>query len=184
MLILALDLATTTGWAYGNSGQRPRYGKWRLRPPSAPPEEGAAQLGKHLRDFLDKETFCPELIVYEAPLNPQAQFATDENGGGRRMNFHSTSQPWMLVGSVVTTAGFYDVRTIASRANTVRKVFCGRGNFGSREASKKAVLDQCHRMGFMHPHEKNNDMADAISIWYWAQIVHGKWDPPFELQFG
>lgn len=67
--ILALDLATVTGWAWRAPGMlRPRCGAWNLAG-----HHGAsyAALADHLADQITLNV--PALIVYEAPLPPPKQ---------------------------------------------------------------------------------------------------------------
>jgi hypothetical protein len=66
-IVLALDLATTTGWAFGVPGGRPQCCHIRFSKPGS----SRAQTYRTYRNWLDdawgKREEIPDLIVYESP---------------------------------------------------------------------------------------------------------------------
>ena len=72
--LFALDVATTTGWAYGMPGDRPSYGRFRSGKPR--PKDSEGNIGEALRAFcLWLGARCiewqPSMIVFEAPYVPR-----------------------------------------------------------------------------------------------------------------
>jgi hypothetical protein len=68
--VLALDLATTTGWAYGCPGSNPQCGHIRFTKPGS----SRAQTYRAFRNWLDEawgqREEIPDLIAYESPAVP------------------------------------------------------------------------------------------------------------------
>lgn len=159
-MILALDLGTRTGVAWGSAtaGFASSHARV-LKAPDAPREAAyAALLG-----FLD-ETFQverPELLVKEAP--PQAAaFATMGNAGATvRMTLG-------LHACVEAMSVRYRVSWREVAPATVRKHFLGSANRGSRTATKAAVLQRCHLLGYLDRDCRDEDRADACAILDWS----------------
>lgn len=69
--VLALDLSTETGWAFGRPGPGcPEWGFIEL-----PKEESRAAVIARFEDWLDAaiDRLKPDAVVYEAPFGPQQQ---------------------------------------------------------------------------------------------------------------
>lgn len=63
--VLALDLSLTTGFAYGNLGERPIWGHWNIGKMSSS-GEALAVLEDHCDDAI--RLHRPRALVYEAPI--------------------------------------------------------------------------------------------------------------------
>jgi Holliday junction resolvasome RuvABC endonuclease subunit len=66
----------------------------------------------------------------------------------------------------------YRVKWTEVAPATVRKHFLGKANAGSRAQTKAAVVARCHLLGFLDRSCKDEDRADAISIFDWAASQH------------
>jgi crossover junction endodeoxyribonuclease RuvC len=163
MRILALDLATKTGWAYGKAGSRPKYGVERLKKPTDDVTRACRTLGRLIVRFCRDEDFRPALIVYEAPLTPFAGHADQ-----RQRSIESVIMPQQLVGAVESNAEHWGVPCRPVHAGSVRKHFCGRANFGDRSATKKAVIERCHALRLLPADVKDDNIADAVACWSYA----------------
>ncbi len=160
--LLALDLASFTGWAEGRPGEMPRLGSLRLAPEGASMEEVHAALFK----FLWERTaaFPPRWLVYEAPLIRQ------RNGANQAMLLIGLA---ITAGLVAQLRGIHDVRRTA--VNTVRADFIGGHEFLYKghtirgggnldgERAKFCVSERCKRLGLQ---PKNYDESDAAALWF------------------
>lgn len=157
-IVLALDLATTTGWCEGELGQRPTYGSVRLKGNTFGARFAA------LADFLAlrmESPAPPTQIVFESPV-PN----TSDKGG--------INQGRLGIGfaSIVEYACYrFAIACFESSVSRSRKNVTGRGGgFGSRDGAKRHVTQWCRANGF-DPHDDN--AADAIVLWKHAELVGG-----------
>lgn len=161
--ILALDLASRTGWACGlPADDRPRSGSVRFAREGA--SMGAVFSGcrQWLNDFLAADADI-KLVVFEAPMTPQ-------HIAGRT----SADIIRVLVGlcAVVEEATYgrgYDVRE--ARVADVRAHFIGSNRIRRKEA-KELTVTACYRLGWA-PCDDN--AADALALWhYQASLLEPK----------
>jgi len=154
-LILAMDIATVTGWAYGRVGERPRSGAVRFG-------SGAQSYGKRmamgmnwLHDFLTVNEV--KYFVYEAPL------ATSLVSG--KTNASTTMILFGLVGVVEAVANSHKIYSVKSaHLSTVRKHFIGTGNLPGALAKMK-VRARCRTLGWEFD---DHNAADALAVWDYA----------------
>jgi hypothetical protein len=148
--ILALDVATVTGWARGSpDDESPASGFVRFGSTESSPNAifGAAMLW--LSDFMRQEP-RPTALVLEALLPPQAKLgATSTAVRDRLAGLHGIAR------AVAHLRGIYDI-TDASVLE-VRHHFCG-----DRGAGKEGVFDKCKALGW--PVRDLNE-SDACAIW-------------------
>ncbi|GGC90599.1 hypothetical protein [Chelatococcus reniformis] len=165
-VVLALDLATASGWAIGPVGSRPRCGSLPLGERGAPRRERAAELTKWLAAMLKLE--APRLIVIEQPLQPAVLVKI----GG------SLDTALLLYGlavvaeSVAHLRGVRDVRM--ADVQDVRQHFTGHRTFKAtvhpltgkkitaRANGKSAVINMCRMRGW---DVADDDQADAMATW-------------------
>jgi hypothetical protein len=160
--ILALDLATRTGFACGRpSDSVPPYsGSRRLASPGA----SMGAVFKDCRTWLSAflEAHPVQLIVFEAP-----HFAPKSNIGTLR-----TLIGLAAIVEELAYSGGYDVREAA--VADVRRHFIG-ANL-KRKAAKEATIDNCYRLGWK-PTDDNE--ADALALWHYQASF---FDPKLALQ--
>ncbi len=157
-VLLALDVATTTGFAFGRiHDARPTFGHHRCAPPGASSGEAFLGFSRWLADLIGVAT--PAVIFYEAPLDPRQI-------GGRT----SMETMFRLIGmaahvhTVAQGRGVYRVE----RANVseVRSFFIGKAL--KRDDAKRATIAQARTLGC----DVNDDnAADAIATWFYASAV-------------
>ncbi len=148
--ILALDLATKTGWAVGSPDGEPRYGTKVL--PSTGEDIGrfAAAYNEWLLDMITLEN--PALIVFEAPiLAGQTTLTTARKLGG-------------LAWHTEFVCNLRQVRCAEHHLQSVKKFFAGSGR-----ADKAAMMEAARRHGW---DPKDDNAADALGLW--ACTVHEK----------
>jgi hypothetical protein len=139
----------------------------------------ALNLEQYLKDGLAWKDAVPDRIVYEAPMDPQW---SQEKGQARSSK--SLILPWALSIKVEEIGQKYGIPTEKVYPITVRKAFIGKDNAGERGKTKMTVLERCKEWGYLPPSAKNDNQADAIAIWHWAQVRYGRWQPPFEFIMG
>lgn len=151
--ILTLDLATRSGWAYGHASARltrpAAYGAWDLGNGRAPARWAA--LADKLADTLT--IMQPRLVVFEAPLPPQAQTRTNIAR--------------MLWGLCSTTELICYRRRIACKeqdAPSARKALIGNGR-----PEKDTIVSWCQARGLADLTDHN--AADAVVLWYYAAAL-------------
>lgn len=152
--ILALDLATTTGYALGRIGGAPSSGQKRI-----------GSEGDSLGAFADEfdfwlngivERLAPGLIYYEAPINQSGKTTAATTIKLRGLAYH------------VHMIGFrHRIIVRPGNVQTVRREFCGSGH-----ASKDQVVEECRRRGWS---VAGTDEADAVALWWWACEDQAKW---------
>ncbi len=153
--ILALDLASTTGWCWGEPGQRPWLDSVQLAPGGSVGERCCA-----LVDWLDdsSQTFRPDLIVFEAPL-PRGQ--------------HSGIQAGRIALGLAAACEMFGVRKAIrcteGNVNQARKHVLGRGN-----ATKDDAVAACRAAGLT---PSTHDAADAWVLWRFAVMMRGRVQP-------
>jgi hypothetical protein len=152
-IVLALDLASQTGWAVGPPGGDPTSGTMRFGGEGRSHE---ATFAGALRWMSDKcMLYRPTVVVWEAPL------PTSFKGGSTNINTSTLlfGLP-AIIGAVAHLKGIYDVRK--ARTTDVRHHFIGSNPKG--KDGKKLVQRQCRAMGF---DVADDNEADAIATWFY-----------------
>lgn len=178
MRILTLDLATRCGFAFGESGDAPRVVKSGVVTLKDRDEERSAAYA-NLIAWLDKQLRerRPDLLLKEAPLNLQAF----RNLGNAAFTVRMTLG---LHGIVEGVCKRFAIRCEEVADATIRKHFLGRANFGTRTATKAAVVQRCHALGYMPRDCVDDNRGDACATWDWAAATYGKRAPGALHLFG
>lgn len=171
MRIMALDIATRTGFAIGEAGAIPTSGAVVLRVDQQPAEIAAFNLGCFLRDrwVLDK----PDLLIIEHYLNPVA---------------HKSATAIILQlqahGAVQFLARANRIRVESVQPATVRKHFIGAANAGERDKTKALVIQRCHQLGYFDKRCRDADRADACALFDYAAATFARKTPQALVMFG
>jgi crossover junction endodeoxyribonuclease RuvC len=159
--VMALDLASVSGWACGEPGQQPAHGSIRFASPGASHEAIFANAAVWIRQKIID--FNPGLIVWEAPL------ATSFKRGNTTNN--TTTLLYGLpaiVGAVAYRHGVFDCRKADTSA--VRNHFIGSNP--KRTKAKPMVIRQCRAMGW---DVADDNEADALAVWsYMCALIDPK----------
>jgi len=171
MKIMALDIATITGFAIGNAGSIPASGSVRLKRRGEGPEVAAFNMLAFLRDrfVLDK----PDLVCIEHYLNPVAQKSAD-----------AVILQLQCFGVAVAMCQAYDVRMEAPHAATIRKHFAGRAKAGERSETKRMVLNRAQALGYIPRDCSDDNRADAVAAWDYASVHYARKAPANLVMFG
>jgi hypothetical protein len=149
--VLALDVATVTGWARGKPGAQPTSGSIRFA--SAGASKGAIYNGCLMWaiDFLTPP--LPDLIVIEQPLSFMAKIG--------KTNADAVELLHVLPGIIRAVAyqrGIYDWRS--ARVDVVRHHFIGSNPKG--DEGKYQTVRKCRALCW---DPKDDDAADALATW-------------------
>lgn len=149
-VVLALDLATVTGWCVGAPGARPAYGSIRLDG-----RERAARYGA-LLDWLDDaaKIYRFQRVLFEAPMVTGDFRGRDAALLALGLAAHLEFWCWDE-----------GVRCADVHSGTARKAVLGKGGGWGPGGAKPVVIEWCRRQGF-RPQDDN--AADAILLWHHA----------------
>jgi Holliday junction resolvasome RuvABC endonuclease subunit len=146
--VLALDIATRTGWAYGARGDKPLHGVLTLPTPALGIGATGAAFNDGVADLLTVHQ--PARIVVEMPFfHAAGSPITIETLLGLNMMAHVMAYRWDLAIEKVP-------------AVTCRKAMLGQTRFGGRKQGKDAVMAWCRAQGWT-PHDDN--AGDALVLW-------------------
>ena len=152
-MIMALDLASTSGWAVGIPGGTPISGSVRFASAGASHEAIFAKAAQWMNGVL--VAHAPSLVVWEAPLATSFRRGTN-NSVVVSMLFGLPA----VIGAVAYLRGIYDIRKASTR--DVRMHFIGQNPKG--HIGKKLVMRQCRAMGWS-PIDDNE--SDALALWHY-----------------
>lgn len=154
--ILALDIATNLGFAFGEPGSIPESGSIRLAPSGSSNGTIGRGLLRWLTAFITEH--APSMIYYEVPLDPRHM--------GPKTTFATArillGLPF-LVETVAEARGIFKLREVG--VQDVRGFFVGQRR---PKDKKEAVLARCRLLGWK-PDDDN--AADALAVWAFACAV-------------
>jgi hypothetical protein len=174
--LLALDVATTTGFAYGLPGERPTFGHFRSGKPGADTGTVLAYfhdwLVEHIRDWR------PMMVVFESPYVPRVTPPRIRTSTGHviatlppaspPIDIHVLRRLISMCGLVELVAHEHRIACREEASNIVCKHFTGRGSWGNRVNKKAATQKMCAVYGWR---DVTEDEADALSLWVYAEAM-------------
>jgi hypothetical protein len=150
-MILALDIATTMGWALGEPGGEPTADSIRFGSVDA---SLWARYNHALRWAIDRfKQPDPRItrVTIEDQLNPRA-FSSKE-GADLLYGFPA------IIGSVAYECGIYEIHR--RKVADVRGLFIGRRGLKTADA-KFAVMRRCKQLGW---YAVDHNAGDALALW-------------------
>lgn len=153
MKILALDIATNTGFAIGDTADLvPAFGSVRFIKPGSSHQALFGNALKWAADFLQRHN--PERIIYEAPL----QFRGGKSRAGNDEILHGLP-------AVILAAAYYrDIFDIHKAPVRDVRVHFIRSN-PKREFAKQRTIARCKQLGW---YVEDDNQADACALWDYA----------------
>src|SRR5262245_35466327 len=155
-LILALDVATTTGWARGHVGGSPEFGSVRL----GRPDGNDYQIFGAAIDWLVlqlESNPTPDCLVLEAMLAPDAmKNATSRPVRDRLGGLHG------IFKGVAHRYGIGEIGCV--NVGDVRQHFIG-DRSARRIVAKHNTILRCHQLGW---NARDDNAADALALWDFA----------------
>lgn len=186
-MILGLDLATSTGFAYGDGSSRPVVGS--LRMPSTGHDVGEfcsffrawyVELLVRL-SVVTLEDRRPLIVCLEAPILPEKKWnpVLRKMEGGTNI---ATTRKLQGLAAIVEMEAF-DANERHKRTGQGREVQCFEAHLqtvkkelsGSGRADKGAMVLAARRAGIeLSPGDEGQDEADAFGVWLLAVRYHAK----------
>lgn len=159
--VLALDLASLSGWAMGEPGGTPTHGTIRFASAGASHEAIFAGAMNWMAKMIAEHQI--NIVVWEAPL------AASFKRGTTTVNVTTVLYGLpAVIGAVAFNKGIHDVYKADTKA--VRLHFIGRNL--PRAAAKKLVKYQCGKMGW---NVRDDNEADALATWsYMCSLLEPK----------
>ena len=147
--VLALDLAITTGWAWGEPGGAPDTGHYRIGKPGA----SRAHVYREFRNWLDLllRTRHTDLIVYESPALPMFMQG--------KTNI-STIKMLIGLGEQLEEWAYEKIELREASVAQVRAHFIGSNMKAS--LAKPLTMERCKQLGWS---VETSDEADAAALW-------------------
>lgn len=189
MLIQTFDLSDVTGWCFGPAGSlAPESGSMRLRKPATEgPEIAAGRLADWCFGRFSGGA-RPDLVVVESPMEIAAS-----------RNDNSTKAQLLLHGALHGVCGVFGVEVASVAVATIRKGVCGqafavapvrgrprssREAQAARKATKAMVLQRVILLGYLPHGCADDNRADAVAAWIWADMQFGRTRPRELMMFG
>jgi ribosomal protein L37AE/L43A len=155
--VLALDLATVTGWARGHVGTTPKYGSVRfLRYHGARDNVIFAEALRWISQLLEPQP-RPDVVIIEAMLPPEAMKGqTSRAVRDRLAGLHGVMR------GVAHLRGVKEIATAS--VGDIRAHFIGERT-ATRKNAKLWTVNKCRELGWM---PENDNAADALALWHFA----------------
>jgi hypothetical protein len=153
--LLALDVATTTGYAWGNIGEQPRAEAIRFAPEGSSADVVWAKALQWLHDWLKVDR--PDIVALEAPIMSSAPA-----GGSNPHTQLMLSGLQAVLRTVIQINLSRPAKLI--HVQSARKFFIGRGNMPGEQA-KREVKRRCIDLGWLPIEAKGFDRSDALCVW-------------------
>ncbi|MCC8963733.1 hypothetical protein H8A95_15795 [Bradyrhizobium sp. Pear76] len=151
--ILALDVASKTGVAFGRPGEVPRLQIVDFRGPGeliGLYARAVEWMASQLRDEP------PDLVAIERVVPPS---------GAKGFTNHETTMITIgLFGILCGITHCKGITLVPAAISTWRKHFIGKGNYPG-EVAKRMSVDRCRVLGWDAP---DHNAAEAAGIWDWA----------------
>ena len=148
-IVLAFDIATTSGWAVTDKGGGPAWGHFGIESDSDENNNGRAlyHFRREVYRLIDK--YKPTVLAWEMPIPASKHTAAyDEYVKGG-------------IGILRCFAFELDLQTLPCDLKSVRRHFIG----GNPADAKQQVWHRCKVLGYDC---KNDDESDAIATWDYA----------------
>lgn len=152
--VIALDLASRTGWCTGAPGGRARVGTIAFAPSRA---KGATEELFHAALlWLQSELPGHALVAFETPLAPSSRYGAT--------NIDAVRIAFGLAALVEAAARGAGIKVVEAPVSAVRTFMIGRGNLAGKIA-KPLVWQRCRALGIEC---EDHDQSDAAALWFYV----------------
>jgi hypothetical protein len=151
--ILALDIATVTGFARGRVGSAPLAGSIRFGKPTATNNQVFAAALSWISELLKPEP-RPDIVIVEALLPPDAM----RNHTSRQVRDRLAGLHGIMRG-VAKLRGIPEIAEASVGDVRAHFIF---DRMAKRETAKRETLLQCRRMGWA---VDDDNAGDALALW-------------------
>lgn len=153
MNVLALDLASVTGWACGEPGGSLEHGTIRFASSGACHEAIFARAYQWMNGMIG--VHMPTLVVWEAPL-PTSFRRGSTNSDTTSLLFGLPA----VIGAAAYENRVFDIRKADTRDVRLHFIGCN----PKRTKAKPMVIRQCRAMGW---DVSDDNEADALATWHY-----------------
>ncbi|TGY87338.1 hypothetical protein E5163_14820 [Marinicauda algicola] len=168
MKILAFDLGTKSGWAFGAPGWRraPDAGLVRL------PRTGE-DIGRFAHAFRAEaraliERFEPDIVGFESPYLPATRFNPVTRKPELATNITTLRKLYTIAGVLELVCADYKIRCVEEHIPTIKKAVTGNGR-----ATKERMIPAAESFGLVYPaglkitrsEDEREHLADAFGVW-------------------
>jgi hypothetical protein len=154
--VLALDLATVTGYARGHVGAVPTAGSIRFGKPNCRDSQIFADALRWLSQMLEPQP-RPDVVIIEAMLPPDAMRGkTSRAVRDRLAGLHGIAR------GVAHLRGISEIAEAS--VGDIRAHFISERS-APRRSAKRWTIDKCHELCWT---PKNDNEADALALWSYA----------------
>jgi hypothetical protein len=146
--ILALDVATTTGWAFGRPDGPPTFGSIRFGKPGT----SRAVCYREFRAWLDmwaNYRKCPDLIVFESPVASMMHGQTNVDVIKKLIGMCEHLEEW----------AHDKIELREANVQQIRQHFIGCSP--KREEAKRLTIERCHELKWA---AINDNEGDALAL--------------------
>jgi hypothetical protein len=165
-MILALDPATTCGFAYGRPGDEPEFG---ARDFTGPGGNGEV-IGKFrlwLLEMCSRQRV--QMIVFESPYVPRPKkWKPGEPPPRETINPLTLRRLYALAGEVEAVAWQLRLECLEATTAEICKFFTGTSYHGGRDNKKAAIIARARQYGW---DTLSDDAADALALWAMAENI-------------
>jgi hypothetical protein len=173
MKILALDIATRTGYAWGPPGMRPEYGSRRLAESGADEGKIFSLFAGWLAGMITEHQITH--IYAEAAYVPQPRIRFKKAGddlvpgaGSPPFNIAVIKRLIGLRAVAQLIKYRYNIEYREVESSAITRHFTGFGRHGGREGKKAATMAMARLYGFT---PANDDESDALSLFFYAESI-------------
>lgn len=159
-VILALDPATVTGWAYGAPGDEPVFG---ARDFTGPGGNGEVIAKFRLWLLETCRTTHAKMLVFESPYVPMPK-----KGEKSKMNPLVLRRLYAIAGEIEAVAWQLRLECLEATTGEICKFFTGTQYHGGRENKKAAIIARARQYGW---DTLSDDAADALALWAMAENI-------------
>lgn len=164
-VVLAMDIATTSGFCFGPVGAQPPLLQYGVREFGGTDRTNGQIIGL-FRGWFAQRCFeiRPTLCVFESPYIPVGL----KPGGGAPMNPHTLRRLLGMTGAVEAVCYELKIPCRESVSAQFTKFLTGKGQYKTRPEKKAAVIEACRFFG-CEPQDDN--AADALALFFYAESI-------------
>lgn len=161
-MILSLDAATVTGWAYGRPGEAPTFG---AVDHSGGGGNGEVQSKFRAWLFETCYTLHPDELVFESPYVPHIP-KTPNPAKASLFNAKTLRRLYGLASVIEAVAWELRIQCSETTIGEISRFFTGKFSHGGRDNKKAAFIARAAQYGWQ-VHDDNE--ADALALWVMAE---------------
>lgn len=164
-MILSLDAATVTGWAYGRPGEEPTFGVVEF----GGGEGGNGEVISKFRAWCFETCYRlrPDELVFESPYVPHIPKKPDPTKKSL-FNPKTLRRLYGIASEIEAVCWELRINCCESTIGEISNFFTGRWGHGGREKKKAAFIARARQYGW---NCTDDNEADAVALWAMAEGI-------------